>query len=178
MLYDNTQYSGNLYVLSEGEYPNLTSMGCPPDYTIRSVKAVPTVRKHSDRKLLSILSSVLLWPSLCSCLDILSSFHLSVWPRVSGGQRDLHRNRDPQHGWRGLQQPHSLCPSQQRQVSVCPSLPMSGETVRPCTVCMFALHKFICIDGIIKSLFRFLYEHRLFIFFITVRLLKKTQICW
>ncbi|XP_070778273.1 beta/gamma crystallin domain-containing protein 2 [Enoplosus armatus] len=42
VLYENKQYSGNMYVLSEGEYPNLTSMGCPPGCTIRSVKVVPT----------------------------------------------------------------------------------------------------------------------------------------
>ncbi|XP_070702948.1 serine-rich adhesin for platelets [Pempheris klunzingeri] len=40
-LYENKQYSGNLYVLSEGEYPNLTSMGCLPGSAIRSLKAVP-----------------------------------------------------------------------------------------------------------------------------------------
>ncbi|XP_022602884.1 beta/gamma crystallin domain-containing protein 1-like [Seriola dumerili] len=42
VVYDNQQYSGNMYVLSEGDYPNLTSMGCPPNYTVRSVKVVPT----------------------------------------------------------------------------------------------------------------------------------------
>lgn len=41
VLYDNKQFSGNLYVLSEGDYPNLISMGCPPDCSIRSVKIVP-----------------------------------------------------------------------------------------------------------------------------------------
>uniref|UniRef100_A0A3B4YKC2 Beta/gamma crystallin domain-containing protein 1-like n=1 Tax=Seriola lalandi dorsalis TaxID=1841481 RepID=A0A3B4YKC2_SERLL len=41
VVYDNQQYSGTMYVLSEGDYPNLTSMGCPPNYTVRSVKVVP-----------------------------------------------------------------------------------------------------------------------------------------
>nr|XP_024657459.1 beta/gamma crystallin domain-containing protein 2 [Maylandia zebra] len=41
VVYENEQFSGNLYVLSEGDYPNLTSMGCPPDCSIRSVKIVP-----------------------------------------------------------------------------------------------------------------------------------------
>ncbi|CAI5691183.1 unnamed protein product [Oreochromis niloticus] len=41
VLYENEQFSGNLYVLSEGDYPNLTSMGCPPDCSIRSFKIVP-----------------------------------------------------------------------------------------------------------------------------------------
>ncbi|XP_045915008.1 beta/gamma crystallin domain-containing protein 2-like [Micropterus dolomieu] len=41
VFYEDKQYSGNLYVLSDGEYPNLTSMGCSPDCTIRSFKAVP-----------------------------------------------------------------------------------------------------------------------------------------
>ncbi|XP_069555677.1 uncharacterized protein crybg2 [Brachyistius frenatus] len=40
VLYENKQYSGNLYVLSEGDYPNLTSMGCPAGCTIRSIKVV------------------------------------------------------------------------------------------------------------------------------------------
>ncbi|XP_026156027.1 uncharacterized protein crybg2 [Mastacembelus armatus] len=41
VLYENKEYSGNLYVLSEGDYPNLTSMGCLPGCTIRSVKVIP-----------------------------------------------------------------------------------------------------------------------------------------
>ncbi len=47
VLYQEKQYSGNMYVLSEGDYPNLTSMGCPLGFTIRSVKVVPMVRTHS-----------------------------------------------------------------------------------------------------------------------------------
>lgn len=47
MFYEEKQFSGNLYVLSEGDYPNLTSMGCPPTFTICSIKAVPMVRRHS-----------------------------------------------------------------------------------------------------------------------------------
>ncbi|KAK2830599.1 hypothetical protein Q5P01_018530 [Channa striata] len=41
VLYENKEHSGDLYVLSEGEYPSLTSMGCPPHCTIRSIKIVP-----------------------------------------------------------------------------------------------------------------------------------------
>uniref|UniRef100_UPI003AAB1863 beta/gamma crystallin domain-containing protein 2-like n=1 Tax=Centroberyx gerrardi TaxID=166262 RepID=UPI003AAB1863 len=41
VLYEGKQYAGNVYVLSEGDYPNFTSMGCPTSCTIRSVKAVP-----------------------------------------------------------------------------------------------------------------------------------------
>ncbi|XP_074468738.1 uncharacterized protein crybg2 [Sebastes fasciatus] len=41
VLYENKQYSGDLYVLSDGDYPNLTSMGCPPKCTIGSFKVVP-----------------------------------------------------------------------------------------------------------------------------------------
>ncbi|XP_049889788.1 uncharacterized protein crybg2 isoform X6 [Epinephelus moara] len=41
VVYENKQYSGNLYVLSEGDYPSLTSMGCLSDAVIRSVKVVP-----------------------------------------------------------------------------------------------------------------------------------------
>lgn len=50
VVYEHKQFSGNLFVLSEGDYPNLTSMGCTPGFTIRSVKVVPTVRKHSYKK--------------------------------------------------------------------------------------------------------------------------------
>lgn len=46
VFYDDKTYSGNMFVLSEGDYPNLTSMGCPPDFAIRSFKAVPMVRGH------------------------------------------------------------------------------------------------------------------------------------
>ncbi|KAM9340208.1 uncharacterized protein crybg2 [Symphorus nematophorus] len=41
VLFAEKKYSGSMYVLSEGDYPNLTSMGCPPGFTIRSIKAVP-----------------------------------------------------------------------------------------------------------------------------------------
>uniref|UniRef100_A0A3P8ZA16 Beta/gamma crystallin 'Greek key' domain-containing protein n=1 Tax=Esox lucius TaxID=8010 RepID=A0A3P8ZA16_ESOLU len=42
-VYEGRQYSGNLYVLSEGDYPNFTSMACPPNCVIRSLKTVPLV---------------------------------------------------------------------------------------------------------------------------------------
>ncbi|XP_035039467.1 beta/gamma crystallin domain-containing protein 1 [Hippoglossus stenolepis] len=41
VLYEDEKHSGNLYVLHEGDYPNLTSMGCPPSCSFRSVKVVP-----------------------------------------------------------------------------------------------------------------------------------------
>ncbi|XP_051948285.1 uncharacterized protein LOC127619479 [Xyrauchen texanus] len=41
VLYERDRFTGNQYVLSEGDYPNLTSMGCQPDCYIRSLKAVP-----------------------------------------------------------------------------------------------------------------------------------------
>ncbi|CAB1434389.1 unnamed protein product [Pleuronectes platessa] len=41
VLYENEKHSGNLYVLHEGDYPNLISMGCPPGCNVRSVKVVP-----------------------------------------------------------------------------------------------------------------------------------------
>ncbi|XP_074542836.1 uncharacterized protein crybg2 [Halichoeres trimaculatus] len=40
-LYEDQKFSGNLYVLSEGDYPNLTSMGCLSGSSIRSLKVVP-----------------------------------------------------------------------------------------------------------------------------------------
>jgi len=46
LLYEAKQHSGNMYILSEGDYPNLSSMGCPPVCNIRSVKVVPMVRRH------------------------------------------------------------------------------------------------------------------------------------
>lgn len=44
MLYGEKQFAGEVHVLSEGHYPNLTSMGCPLGFTPRSVKVVPMVR--------------------------------------------------------------------------------------------------------------------------------------
>ncbi|TNN52364.1 Absent in melanoma 1-like protein [Liparis tanakae] len=41
VLYEDKQHTGNMYILSEGDYPNLTSMGCPTVCNIRSVKVVP-----------------------------------------------------------------------------------------------------------------------------------------
>ncbi|XP_077404314.1 uncharacterized protein crybg2 [Vanacampus margaritifer] len=41
VLYENKDFSGTMYVLSEGGYSSLISMGCTPSTFIRSVKAVP-----------------------------------------------------------------------------------------------------------------------------------------
>ncbi|XP_037400787.1 beta/gamma crystallin domain-containing protein 2 [Pygocentrus nattereri] len=43
VLYNSTNFLGEQYVLSEGDYANFTSMGCPPDCLIRSVKSVPAM---------------------------------------------------------------------------------------------------------------------------------------
>nr|XP_029519503.1 beta/gamma crystallin domain-containing protein 1-like [Oncorhynchus nerka] len=43
VVYEGREYSGNLYILSEGDYPNFTSMGCPPNCVIRSLKTIPLV---------------------------------------------------------------------------------------------------------------------------------------
>ncbi|CDQ68386.1 unnamed protein product [Oncorhynchus mykiss] len=43
VVYEGCEYSGNLYILSEGDYPNFTSMGCPPNCVIRSLKTIPLV---------------------------------------------------------------------------------------------------------------------------------------
>ncbi|XP_041867387.1 beta/gamma crystallin domain-containing protein 1 [Melanotaenia boesemani] len=40
VLYEDKHFSGNLYVLSEGDYPSLTSMGCSPSCSIRSIRLV------------------------------------------------------------------------------------------------------------------------------------------
>ncbi|RVE66612.1 hypothetical protein OJAV_G00109170 [Oryzias javanicus] len=41
VLYEEPDFSGDLYVVSEGDYPNLLSMGCPPKFHLRSFKMVP-----------------------------------------------------------------------------------------------------------------------------------------
>ncbi|XP_042295715.1 beta/gamma crystallin domain-containing protein 2 [Sceloporus undulatus] len=41
ILYDGTQFEGEQHILSEGEYPTLTSMGCLFTTAIRSLKKVP-----------------------------------------------------------------------------------------------------------------------------------------
>ncbi|XP_017307578.2 beta/gamma crystallin domain-containing protein 2 [Ictalurus punctatus] len=41
VLYDVNSFSGNQYILSEGDYANLTSMGCSDNCVLRSVKPVP-----------------------------------------------------------------------------------------------------------------------------------------
>ncbi|XP_067268467.1 fap1 adhesin [Chanodichthys erythropterus] len=41
VLYGEEKFTGNMCVLSEGDYPNLTSMGVPHASSVRSVKAVP-----------------------------------------------------------------------------------------------------------------------------------------
>ncbi|XP_077362514.1 uncharacterized protein crybg2 [Festucalex cinctus] len=41
VLYENKDFSGIMYVISEGGYSSLISMGCSPSTFIRSVKAVP-----------------------------------------------------------------------------------------------------------------------------------------
>nr|XP_023687789.1 uncharacterized protein LOC111854249 isoform X2 [Paramormyrops kingsleyae] len=39
--YEDRKYSGNMYVLSDGDYPNLTSMGCPLRCSLGSLKSIP-----------------------------------------------------------------------------------------------------------------------------------------
>lgn len=46
MLYAGEKFSGSMYVLSEGDYPNLSSMALPADSRVRSVRAVPVVGEH------------------------------------------------------------------------------------------------------------------------------------
>ncbi|XP_048848605.1 uncharacterized protein crybg2 isoform X3 [Brienomyrus brachyistius] len=41
--YEDHKYLGNTYVLSEGDYPNLTSMGCPPKCSLGSLKSIPMI---------------------------------------------------------------------------------------------------------------------------------------
>ncbi|KAG9355580.1 hypothetical protein JZ751_000418 [Albula glossodonta] len=41
VVYEGRDFTGNLFILSEGDYPSLTSMGCPPDSSLRSIKIIP-----------------------------------------------------------------------------------------------------------------------------------------
>lgn len=41
VIYDAKSHKGDLYVLSEGDYPNFSSMGCPSSYVIRSFRPLP-----------------------------------------------------------------------------------------------------------------------------------------
>ncbi|XP_047238753.1 beta/gamma crystallin domain-containing protein 1-like [Girardinichthys multiradiatus] len=41
VLCENKQFSGNMYVLTEEDYPSLTSMGCPSSCSVLSIKLVP-----------------------------------------------------------------------------------------------------------------------------------------
>ncbi|XP_073677558.1 uncharacterized protein crybg2 [Garra rufa] len=41
VLYGGEKFTGDMYILSEGDYPNAASMGMPTDASIRSIKAVP-----------------------------------------------------------------------------------------------------------------------------------------
>ncbi|XP_075058962.1 beta/gamma crystallin domain-containing protein 1 isoform X2 [Mixophyes fleayi] len=38
--YDQVDFSGNLWVLEEGNFPDLCAMGCPPDTALRSLKII------------------------------------------------------------------------------------------------------------------------------------------
>lgn len=42
-LYDKADFSGKLWVLEEGIFPNLCAMGCPHDANIRSLKTISYV---------------------------------------------------------------------------------------------------------------------------------------
>ncbi|XP_034762219.2 uncharacterized protein LOC117413488 [Acipenser ruthenus] len=54
VVYEGREYSGNLYVLGQGEYPNFATMGCPPKISIRSIKMVPLVFTEPSISLYSL----------------------------------------------------------------------------------------------------------------------------
>ncbi|KAG7457980.1 hypothetical protein MATL_G00233000 [Megalops atlanticus] len=40
-VYEGERFSGNPYILTEGDYPDFSSMGCLPDRSLRSLKIIP-----------------------------------------------------------------------------------------------------------------------------------------
>ncbi|XP_015203884.2 uncharacterized protein [Lepisosteus oculatus] len=54
VVYEGREFSGNLYVLPEGEYPDFASMGCPPSTVIRSIKTVPIMFTEPSISLFSL----------------------------------------------------------------------------------------------------------------------------
>uniref|UniRef100_A0A8C4SYP0 PR domain containing 1b, with ZNF domain n=1 Tax=Erpetoichthys calabaricus TaxID=27687 RepID=A0A8C4SYP0_ERPCA len=54
VVYEGREFSGNLYVLGEGEYPNFTTIGCAPNVIIRSVKMIPIVFSESSISIYSL----------------------------------------------------------------------------------------------------------------------------
>lgn len=96
-LYEEPDFSGDLYVVSEGDYPNLPSMGCPPNFHLRSIKMVPLVRDplvvlmvRSDLQLNVLVSAFRRSrypPYLCSASSVTRAARLpwtlrsSVWSR-------------------------------------------------------------------------------------------------
>lgn len=141
VFYEDKQYSGNLYVLSEGDYPNLTSMGCPPGFTVRSIKVVPTVRKHSRIKVSAVFfppspSEPPPLPVQTFSVPSISLFGLEclegreitteaeILSMVEEGFNDHILSVRVNSGWWEF-------------VSL--RLRVFAESVWPCTVCMFAL---------------------------------------
>lgn len=76
VIYEEKNYSGSLYVLSEGDYPNLSSMGCPSSFTIGSVKAVAVVRDQTHKEVTVLLPE-------CSLNFHLSSVQTFTVPSIS-----------------------------------------------------------------------------------------------
>lgn len=67
VLYEENSFLGNQYVLSEGDYANLTSMGCSHNCILRSVKPVSIVSPAvSSLHLFVLMSKRLLQTDNCS----------------------------------------------------------------------------------------------------------------
>lgn len=93
--YEDHKYSGNTYVLSEGDYPNLTSMGCPP-CSLGSLKSIPMVSTlnilpPAGHPMFHILSKII-WITLTDgCLFLLLRCSQSppspslAWSLLRGG---------------------------------------------------------------------------------------------
>lgn len=149
VIYQEKKYSGNLYVLSEGDYPNLTSMGCPPGFTIRSVKAVPVVRKHSYKN--SALYSFL---CLALNLHLSPSRHSQFLPSLCSASSVWRAERSPQtqrsSAWLKRASTTTFCPSESIAAGECLSLcacECLGKLFGSAQFVCLHLHKFICIDA-------------------------------
>lgn len=142
VFYEDKQYSGNLYVLSEGDYPNLTSMGCPPGFTVRSIKVVPMVRKHSHIKVSAVILSSVYPLNLHLSLSRHSRFPPSLCLASSVWRAERSPQRQRSSAWLKRASTTTFCLSESTA---------AGECLSPC-VCdclqrVFGHVQFVCLHS-------------------------------